>query len=380
MNVLHVYRTYYPDPPGGLQEAIKQISTATQSLGAKVRIFALSPDPVPARLDLPEAEVFRSRSWVAPASTDLGGPDSFRMYRELADWADVLHFHFPWPFADLLHLSSGRRKPSVMTYHSDIVRQRWLSAIYKPVMERMLASTDAIVATSPTYAHTSRVLSDRRFRGAVRVIPLGIAEETCSAAPDPTVFDRIRLSADEPYFLFVGVLRYYKGLHVLLEAAARISAKIVVAGMGPEASRLIAQSEKLGLRNVHFAGKVSEGEKLALISGCRALVLPSHLRSEAFGMVLVEASMHAKPMISCDIGTGTSFVNSNRKTGLIVPPENSGELARAMDELLKEKDLALLLGRAARQRYESLFSGGALARAYCDLYSEVLTCARTHAQ
>ena len=146
----------------------------------------------------------------------------------------------------------------------------------------------------------------------------------------------------------------------------------MIAGSGPEGEALKAQAKSLGLSNVIFAGQVTKAEKLALLKACRALVLPSHLRSEAFGMVLVEASMYGKPMISCEINTGTSFVNKHLKTGLVVPPGSPTDLVGAMNILLEDASVAEGFGHAARQRYEKNFSGPVLGEAYARLYREVI--------
>lgn len=372
MRVLHVYRTYFPDPPGGLQEAIRQIALASAIQGVESRIFTLSPNPVPAEIDSLEAKISRCRSWSAPASCDLGGIASFRRFTELTEWADVIHYHFPWPFADLLHLFVRRKVPAVITYHSDIVRQKWLGRVYAPLMQRMLSSMDAIVATSPAYAATSKVLADPRHAERVRVIPLGIEEDSYPASADQGIFNEIGVNSNEPYFLFVGVLRYYKGLRFLVEAAKHVEAPIVIAGSGPEESSLKAQVTELGLRNVIFAGQVSDAQKVALIERCRAFVLPSHMRSEAFGVVLIEAAMYGRPMISCEVGSGTSFANAHGDTGLVVPPEDGDILASAMNALLADCALAEKFGHAARQRYELLFSGPVFGKLYAQLYRDVL--------
>ena len=372
MKVLHVYRTYFPDPPGGLQEAIRQIALSTAEQGVESRIFVLSPDPYPAEIDRPEARVSRCRSWAAPASCDLGGVDAIRRFSELTRWADLVHYQFPWPFADLLHLLVRPMIPAVMTYQSDIVRQRYLGTVYRPLMQRMLKSMDAIAATSPAYARTSPVLSNSAHRDRVRVIPLGIGEDSYPQHGDNRVFKRLGLTDGEVFFLFIGVLRYYKGLHTLLEAASSVQARVVIAGTGPEAPALQEQATRLGLTNVIFAGQISDAEKVALLKRSHAFVLPSHLRSEAYGMVLVESSMFGRPMVSCEIGTGTSFVNLDRETGFVVPPESPQALAQAMNTLLEDKALADEFGQAARRRYEAFFSQTALGKAYAELYRNVL--------
>lgn len=372
MKVLHVYLTYFPDPPGGLQEAIRQICISTGALGVENTIFTLSPNPSPSVLERPEARVVRCRSWAAPASCDLGGPAAFSVFRTLAHEADVVHYLFPWPFADLLRMASPK-KPALMTYISDIVRQRWLGACYAPLMWRTLHSMDAIVYNAPAYAQSSTVLSNSSLKNRLRLIPLGIDESNYTAHEDTDILNRLNLANDEPFLLFLGVLRYYKGLHVLLESCIHFSGKIVIAGDGPESATLKQQAKQMNLRNVVFAGQVSNAEKNTLLKRCRALVLPSHLRSEAYGMVLVEASIMGKPMVTCEIGTGTSFVNLNGETGFVVPPENPKALAMAMSLLVNDESQANKMGANARLRYESLFSGQLMGQAYLDVYTELLT-------
>lgn len=371
MKVLHVYRTYYPDPPGGLQEAIRQICLATKAYGVENTIFALSPCPEPKTIVREEAMVVRARSWLAPASCDIGGLGAVSTFRSLVQKADVVHYLFPWPFADALHHAVGGDRPAVLTYISDVVRQRGLNALYSPLMWRTLKSMRAIVSNAPGYASSSPVLSDPRLYGRLRQIPLGIDEASYSKQGDDAIFGRLGINNASPYFLFIGVLRYYKGLQYLIEAAANVSAPIIVAGSGPMKQTLVNQVKALGVSNIIFAGQVSEREKIALIKRCRALILPSHLRSEAYGMVLVEAAMFGRPLISCEIGTGTSYINAHEVTGFVVPPEDPSALAMAMRRLLEREDVATVFGLSARRRYEELFSGNAMGKAYASLFQEI---------
>ena len=371
LRALQVYRTYFPDPPGGLQEVIRQVGLSTAGFGIDMQIFALSPTPYPKVIFRPEGMVLRARSWAAPASCDLGGIAAIREFAKCCEVSDIVHYHFPWPFGDILHAIGHPQIPAVMTYHSDVVRQKILGKIYAPLMWRTLKAMRIIVATSPAYARTSPVLYHPSIREKVRVIPSGIVEESYPKEADHGVFDRIKLIQGEPHFLFIGVLRYYKGLHTLVQAARHVDAKIVIAGSGPEEQALKELLLQTGGRNVIFAGQISDTEKVALLQSCLALVLPSHLRSEAFGMVLVEAAMFGKPQISCEIGTGTSYVNVHEETGIVVPPEAPDDLAQAMNQLLRETSMAKGMGLAARARYERLFSGDALGKAYADLYRDV---------
>jgi rhamnosyl/mannosyltransferase len=172
--------------------------------------------------------VWRERSWLAPASCDFGSVAAFRLFAWRAAAADVLHFHFPWPFADLLNMLGVARRPKVMTYHSDIVRQRALSMLYGPLMRRTLMSMDAVVATSPTYIKTSPVLQSIAATGKVKVIPFGIRDylpeystRQLFARTKSSILDRLNLLQGK-FVLALGVLRYYKGLHTLIEAANQV--------------------------------------------------------------------------------------------------------------------------------------------------------------
>ena len=380
MKVLHVYRTYFPDPPGGLQEAIRQIAVSTKRLGVQSRIFTLSDRSTPSRLLIDDVEVIRGHCWAEIASCNLGGWGAIDLFRQGVKETDIVHYHFPWPFADLLSLFVPPSVVQVMTYHSDIVRQRALAAIYQPIQQRMLKKMDAVVATSEAYKRTSDVLQSLARVRPVHVIPLGMddlsqageREAEHAIEHDDTVFRRLGLSPTEPYFLFIGALRYYKGLDYLLEAAHGLNAKVVIAGIGAQQADLESTVRRLRLDNVIFAGLITDVEKCALLKHCLALVLPSHLRSEAFGMTLIEASMFAKPMVTCEIGTGTTFVNRDHETGLVVPAKSPVALRQALDTLLASPDLRTELGAGARQRYEQLFNGEAIGAAYMDLYRSCL--------
>lgn len=371
INLLHVYRTYYPDSPGGVQEAIRQICLSTSKLDVHNTIFALSPNPKPKRLAIDNAAVHREMSWLSPSSCDIGGYASFNEFIKLSKRNDILQYHFPWPFFDCLNLFSSKSKPKIITYHSDIVKQRFLGKLYAPLMRKTLASMDVIVATSPKYVETSSVLSHPSVINRVRVIPLGINESSYNIEGDDNVFSRISIDSSEPYFLFLGVHRYYKGIHSLIEAAKYTKAKIVIGGSGPLTLELKSLAQAFGVTNIIFSGQLTDGEKVSLFKNCRAFVLPSHLRSEAYGVVLIEASMMGKPMITCEIGTGTTYVNINDITGLVVPPESPRLLANAINILLENESVAKNMGVNARQRYEHLFSGDVLGRAYEDLYREI---------
>lgn len=368
MRVLHVYKTYYPDTIGGVEQVLFQLTKSLAALGVENRLFVLSPDAQPDVIERSEVKIIRCRYTLQIASTPMA-LWALPVFRAQLQWADVVHYQFPWPFADLLHFMAGVRRPSVVTYQSDVVRQTLLLGIYRPLMRRFLRSVDRVVATSPNYLNTSPVLST--LGRVVDVIPNGLdAKSQSQASTEKLSFWQRRLGSG--FFLFVGVLRYYKGLHTLVAAARHVRKTIVIAGDGPEYRALVAQAKALDLNHVKFIGQVSDEDKAALFQLALAFVFPSHVRSEAFGMSLVEAASYGLPMISCEIGTGTTFVNLPGETGLAVPPEDPEALAIAMQALLSDPNRTSLMGQAAKQRYERKFTSNVMASRYFALYRELV--------
>ena len=258
-----------------------------------------------------------------------------------------------------------------MTYHSDIVRQKFLLQLYRPLMHRFLGSVDRIVASSPNYLASSSTLT--RYRDKVSVIPYGLdSHGPAYPLPEAARLDAGRARVGTKFFLFVGVLRYYKGLHILLDAAQGRDYPVVIVGAGPVEAELRAHAARLGLRNVIFLGALPDEDKVSLLSLCHALVFPSHLRSEAFGISLLEGAMYGKPMISSEIGTGTSFINIDNETGCVVPPGDPAAFRQAMDFLWSHPAEAAAMGQQAARRYEALFTARKMSESYAQLYKHLL--------
>lgn len=366
MKVLHFYKTYLPDAHGGAQQVIYQICEGTKRYGIDCEVLALTSHESDTRIVGAHRAHFQQRI-AKIASTDLS-ISAVGRFRELAAKADVVHYHFPWPMMDVAHFLVLHGKPSVVTYHSDIVRQRYLYPFYRPIMHRFLGSADTIVATSPAYARTSPVL--RRHRDKVRVIPIGI-DEAPLRHPDPALLQRWRAKVGSSFFLFIGVARYYKRLDVLIEAARATGMPVVIAGPGDDDQRAQPSGGEVRSDNIIYTGTISDADKAALLHLCHAVVLPSGLRSEAFGIVLLEGAMLSKPLICCEIGTGTTYVNVDGLTGFVVPPGDSVALRAAMRRLHDDPDLARELGHNARKRYLDLFTGDRMARQYAEVYEQV---------
>lgn len=367
MRVLHFYKASLPETMGGIPQVIRQLALGTARSGGHVDVLALS-DRGGAPVETEGYTLHRARRDFQIASTGFSAA-CVPLFARLARQADLVHYHFPWPFMDLVHFVTQAGKPALVTYHSDIVRQSHWLRLYRPLMRRFLSSVDRIVATSPNYAATSPVLA--RYADKLSVVPIGLDRATYPPpAPDRLQSWRARLG--DGFFLFVGVLRYYKGLHALIRAAQGAAFTVVVLGSGPAAPELKALAARLGIRQMVFLGALPDEDKIALLTLCRGVVLPSHLRSEAFGVSLLEGAMHGKPLVSSEIGTGTSYVNRDGETGLVVAPDEPASLRAALDRLWREPALAAEMGRRAEARYRRLFTVERMTEGYLDLYRSLV--------
>ncbi|MFA5984335.1 MAG: glycosyltransferase family 4 protein [Methylococcaceae bacterium] len=368
MRVLHFYKTSFPDTVGGIEQVINQLARGMSKLGIETDVLSLTPERVSSTLEIDGYLAHRVPLDFHIASTGFSY-SAYSRFKALARQADLIHYHFPWPFMDVMHFAAKVEKPSLVTYHSDIIRQKHLLKLYRPLMNRFLASVDQIVASSPNYLSTSAVL--KKLSHKVQVIPYGLDKATYpQSMPEGLRYWREKLGPK--FFLFVGVLRYYKGLSVLLEAAQGTGYPIVIVGSGPIERELKVQSAQLGLQNIYFLGPLSESDKSALLTLCHGVVFPSHLRSEAFGISLLEGAMYGKPMVSCEIGTGTSFVNIDNDTGLVVPPSDPVALRQAMRFLWEHPETAAEMGARAEERYYKLFTARHMLTAYQVLYQHLI--------
>ncbi|HTZ18582.1 MAG TPA: glycosyltransferase [Dissulfurispiraceae bacterium] len=368
MKVLHVYRTYLPDSYGGIEQAIFQLCLGTTRRGVENHIVYLSDRRRVKIEQRPEGKVYRLPKDFEIASTGISS-SLLRHFKLIADRVDIINYHFPWPFGDVLHLLTASAKPAVITYHSDIIRQKKLAYLYRPLMKWFLSNVRSIIATSPNYFATSSIL--KRYQEKVRIIPIGLDEKSYPDVSAERV-DYFQNIVGRDFFLFIGVLRYYKGLHILLDAIRSTNLPVVIVGAGLIEKELKAKAKREGISNVHFFGYLPDEDKVALLSLCKALVFPSHMRAEAFGVSLLEGAMFGKPLISCDIGTGCSYINLDGVTGLVVAPGDAKALRNAMIWMKTHPDACEKMGGNARERFEQLFTADITTPQYMELYSEVL--------
>ncbi|MFV9876048.1 MAG: glycosyltransferase [Rickettsiales endosymbiont of Dermacentor nuttalli] len=369
MHILHFYKTSVPDTIGGVQKFIDELATNTATVGLQNTVLALTTKSEVTHYTINGYQVCLIPQLFEFASTPFSWK-ILKYFKKFVEEADIIHYHFPWPFADIVHLLTCVKKPTLLTYHSDIVKQKYLSKLYHPLMLYFLKKVNKIVATSPNYVQSSKILS--LFANKTSVIPLALDKQNYPI-PSKEVIGYWQNKFPNKFFLFTGVLRYYKGLNFLIEAAKYVNVPILIVGSGKIESELRSLVNTLGVHNIHFLGQLSEENKTALLMLCYAFVFPSHLRSEAFGLSLLEAAMFEKPMISCEIGTGTSYINYMNHTGHVVPPADSLALAHAMQFFLDNPEQVAIMGHNAAVRYNSVFTTEKMSTEYIMLYKELLS-------
>ena len=367
MHILHVYKDYYP-VLGGIENHLRWLARAQAERGHDVTVLVTNPaGPRTTVREEENVRVIRAGRLTTVASTPLSLALPWQLWRQQPD---IVHLHFPYPLGEISQWVLRRGRATVMTYHSDVIRQAGILRFYNPLLRRVLHDIDRIFPTSEPYIQSSPYL--RPLANHCTVIPLGVDIERFAHAP-PDRVAAIRARYPGPLLLFVGRLRYYKGLNYLIEAMRQVSATLLIIGAGPEAAALGEQAYLLGVTDrVHFLGDISDEHLPAFYHAADLFVLPSSQRSEAFGIVLLEAMAAGTPVISTELGTGTSWVNQHGRTGLVAPPCDPDALARTINKLLADPDRRREMGARAQNRARAEFDLPVLVDRVLTVYTDAL--------
>jgi rhamnosyl/mannosyltransferase len=282
--------------------------------------------------------------------------------------ADIVHLHWPHPTALLAYLASGHAGRLVITYHSDVVRQKVLGGLFWPVLRRALGRADAVIAASPNYVESSPAL--QQFKQKCSVIPFGISLHEFDRVDESEVA-QIRKRFGPRIVLGVGRLIYYKGFEHLVRAMKDVNGHLLIIGEGPLRGALEQEAERAGVGGrVTFLDQVED--VAPYYHAADVFALPSVARSEAFGIVQLEAMACRRPVVNTRLDSGVTYVSVDGVTGLTVPPADPEALAAALNQLLGDAALAARYGRAARLRVEREFDLEVMGRRTLRLYEEIM--------
>lgn len=365
MKVLHLGK-FYPPHRGGMETHLQCLAAGLrQRVELQVVVANDHRDSVYEIAD--GVPVHRLGQLVQVAATPLC-PRLLSHLRSTR--ADIVHIHWPNPAAILAWLASGHSGHLVITYHSDVIRQTSLARLFAPALNAALQQADAIIATSPEYIDSSPVLS--HWRNKCRVLPLGVAESAFLPAA-PGLVNAVRARYPGPLIFSVGRLVYYKGFEYLIRAMGGTAGQLVIAGDGPLRERLQGLIDACGLSSrVFLVSGLSDEEVHAHYAAADVFVLPSVARSEAFGLVQVEAMAASLPVVNTRLPSGVPYVSLHGVSGLTVPPADVPALRGALGLLLSNPELRALYGRGARRRAETEFRSSKMVQRTLDLYESIL--------
>jgi rhamnosyl/mannosyltransferase len=302
---------------------------------------------------------------IANAPVSPGLPTAIRT----ADPA-LVHLHLPHPGGVLGLAASGYRGPVVVTWHSDIVKQRVWSAVFQPIVNPLLRRARAIVVTSPDYLESSPVL--RAHRERCRIVPYGIPVERFTTV-DAAAAARTRERYGPRLVLAVGRLVYYKGFEFLIRAMVNVDARLVLVGDGPLRRPLELLAAECGVASkVVFLGEIQNELAAPFFHAADVFALPSVARSEAFGIVQLEAMASGTPVVNTALASGVPWVSPHMVTGLTVPPADPDALGDALNRLLDDHDLRARLGAAARARVADEFRVELMGDRVAAIYEDAL--------
>jgi rhamnosyl/mannosyltransferase len=285
---------------------------------------------------------------------------------------DVLHVHFPDPMSALALYLQKTKVPLVVHWHSDIIKQKHLLRFYKPLQDWVLKKAARIIATSENYASNSEAL--RPYLKKVSVVPIGIS--TPGLVTGVAQHRDIKLEHPGKKIVFsLGRLVYYKGFEYLIKAATAIDENtiIIIGGEGPLKPSLQSLIKKNNLENkVFLAGKIPHGELKNYFKACDIFCLPAIEKSEAFGVVLLEAMCFGKPIVTSNIKeSGICWVNRHNETGYNIQPKDALLLAETINGLLEDEDTYALFSKNAAARFATHFNRGKMVGSVIDIYKEI---------
>ena len=326
MRILHVGK-YYPPARGGMERYLADLVEAQRAAGDEVAVLVHAGP----RADPPDDPpwLMRCPVWVRLIFAPIAPLFPFWLARAIRRYRpDVLHIHMPnvSPFWALM-LPAARRIPWIVQWQSDVEPSRFKLSLrlayphYRIFERALLERAECIVVASPQYLESSRPLVPWRHK--CQVVPLGVAPARLPAVD--AAAESARWSPHGLRVIAVVRLTYYKGFETLVRAvAADGSLQLRIAGGGEERVALERAMAEAGAgERIQLLGDVDDDALCRLLASCDVLALPSRERTEAFGLVLVEAMRYGKPLAASNLAdSGVTFLARAGQNAVLVPPED----------------------------------------------------------
>ncbi len=376
MKIVQTNKAYYPKV-GGIETTITNLSEGlVKQYNVSVEVLTCnnqrSTEYVKKKLNGVEITYLPTFGFVASLPISISYMNSLSKLS-----ADILHVHEPFPWADLSYLFSKKIKSNfsklVVSWHSDIVRQKWALSFYRPYIHKFLKLADKILVSNKNLIEFSEYLPE--YKSKCEVIPLGAKLDWVNNSSNRK--DRVKKIKNDhasPLVIFVGRLVYYKGIQYLIDAISLVpDVSLVIIGSGPLKKELLNQIQNLNLeKRIHILPEVDEETLYSFYEACDIFVLPSVEKSETYGIVQIEAMACAKPVICTELKTGTTFINQHERTGFVVPPRDSNALAEAIQKLTFNNALRIEMGQNAKKRALMEFTSEKMVERTYKVYQDLL--------
>jgi len=352
MKILIVNKLYSPWI-GGVEKIVQQIAEGLNGKNElNIEVLCCQPFGRGEFEEVNGVKIYRASSlgmlWGMPLSFDF-----FKLFKRIFQTVDIIDLHYPFPLATLAYFIFKPKIKLIIHYHSDIVRQKVLEFLIRPIIFYTLKRADKIIVSNQNVLKNSFYL--KSFQQKCEIIPFGVDLDNFRRRARKEI-KKIREKYGK-FILFVGRLSYYKGVEYLIDAMKDIESKLVIIGDGPTKKRLELKIKNLKIENkIYFLSAQEEKDLINYYRACEVLVLPSIFKSEAFGLVLIEVMACGKPVISTELGTGTSFVNKDGITGFVVSPRDSRSLSNAIRKIITNDKMTKKFGENALNRAKEEFS------------------------
>ena len=355
LRILEVNKAYYPHV-GGIESLVKQYAEDFSRKSDLIVLVCRDGRGKTIQEKISGAKIIRSGSFGTYFSCPLSLP-FIRNFRRLSEKSDIIHINTPFPLADLAVLLSGYKGRIVISWHSDVVKQKKLLFFYKPIMMKFLKRADLILTATQGHIDSSPYIS--KFREKCRVIPYGInIREYLNIQRKPILTEKL-IDKSAVKVFFTGRLVYYKGVEILLKAFRNVhNCELFIAGTGTLETSLKEYAGSHNMDNVHFMGFLPDNDLKCAFADCDIFVLPSVANSEAFGIVQLEAMVYSKPVINTSLPTGVPHVSVDGVSGITVEPSSPIQLANAINMLAGDKNLREAYGKNAFRRVHDIFDSG----------------------